>query len=168
SVKACPVIGGKLKSFDAARVEKMPGVKKVVAVDGNAVAVIADAYWNAKTALEKLPIEWETGKLGDVQQDQITAMLKEGLDASEAYVGNKAGDAKAAIDGAAKKVTATYAFPYQHHVTMEPMNATARYTADKCEVWCGTQNGEAALAAASEACGLPVAQCEVYKLLLCG
>ena len=90
-------------------------------------------------------------------------MLKEGLDASEAFVGNKAGDAKAAIDGAAKKVEATYAFPYQHHVTMEPMNATARYTADKCEVWCGTQNGEAALAAASEAAGLPVAKCEVYK-----
>ena len=85
SVKACPVIGGKLKSFDAARVEKMPGVKKVVAVDGNAVVVIADTYWNAKTALDKLPVEWDVGKLGDVQQDQITAMLKEGLDASEAY-----------------------------------------------------------------------------------
>ena len=78
------------------------------------------------------------------------------------------GDAKAAIDGAAKKVEAIYSFPYQHHVTMEPMNATARYTADKCEVWCGTQNGEAALAAASEASGLPVAKCEVYKLLLGG
>ena len=111
SVKACPVIGGKLKSFDAARVEKMPGVKKVVAIDGNAVVVVADTYWNAKTALDKLPVEWDVGKLGDVQQDQITAMLKEGLDASEAYIGNKAGDAKAAIDGAAKKVVATYSFP---------------------------------------------------------
>ena len=77
-------------------------------------------------------------------------------------------EVNAAIDGAAKKVTATYAFPYQHHVTMEPMNATARVTDDKCEVWCGTQNGEAALAAASEACGLPVAKCDVYKLLLGG
>ncbi|HEX9522013.1 MAG TPA: molybdopterin cofactor-binding domain-containing protein, partial [Reyranella sp.] len=72
------------------------------------------------------------------------------------------------IDGAAKKVEATYSFPYQYHATMEPMNATARYTTDKCEVWCGTQNGEAALAAAAEAAGLPVAQCEVYKLLLGG
>ena len=95
-------------------------------------------------------------------------MLKEGLDATEAFVGNKVGDAKAAIDGAAKKVEATYSFPYQHHVTMEPMNATALYTADKCEVWCGTQNGEAALAATSEAAGLPVAKCEVYKQMLGG
>ena len=48
TVRACPVIGGKLKSFDAAKVEKMPGVKKVVAIDGNAVVVVADTYWNAK------------------------------------------------------------------------------------------------------------------------
>jgi isoquinoline 1-oxidoreductase beta subunit len=166
AVKASPVIGGKLKSFDAGRVEKMAGVKKVVAVDGNAVAVIADTYWNAKTALEKLPVEWDFGKLGAVQQDDITAMLKEGLTASEAFVGNKVGDAKGAIDGAAKKVEATYSFPWQHHVTMEPMNATVLYTPDKCEVWCGTQNGEAALAAASEAAELPVAKCEVYKQML--
>jgi isoquinoline 1-oxidoreductase subunit beta len=168
TVRACPVIGGKLKSFDASKVEKMPGVKKVVAIDGNAVVVVADTYWNARTALAALPAEWDVGKLGEVQTETITAMLKEGLDASEAFVGNKVGDAKAAIDGAAKKVTATYSFPYQYHATMEPMNATARYTADKCEVWCGTQNGEAALAAAAEASGLPVAQCEVYKLLLGG
>ena len=166
--KASPVNGGKLKSFDAAKVEKMPGVKKVVAVDGNAVAVIADTYWSAKSALDKLPIEWDFGKNGEVQQENIVAMLKEGLDATEAFVGNKVGDAAKAIDGAVKKVTATYSFPYQHHVTMEPMNATALYTADKCEVWCGTQNGEAALAAASEACGLPIAKCEVYKLMLGG
>ncbi len=168
TIKACPVIGGKLKSFDAAKIEKMPGVKKVLAVDGNAVAVVADTFWNAKSAIDKLPIEWDTGKSGSVQQEDIVAMLKEGLTATEAFVGNKAGDAKAAIDGAAKKVEATYSFPYQHHVTMEPMNATVLYTADKCEVWCGTQNGEAALAAASEAAGLPIAKCEVYKLMLGG
>jgi isoquinoline 1-oxidoreductase beta subunit len=168
TVRACPVIGGKLKSFDASKVEKMPGVKKVVAIDGNAVVVVADTYWNARSALAALPAEWDVGKLGEVQTETITAMLKEGLDSSEAFVGNKVGDAKAAIDGAAKKVEATYSFPYQYHGTMEPMNATARYTTDKCEVWCGTQNGEAALAAAAEASGLPVAQCDVYKLLLGG
>ena len=168
TVRACPVIGGKLKSFDAAKAEKMPGVKKILAIDGNAVVVVADTYWHAQSALAAVATEWDVGDLGKVQQSTINAMLKEGLDASEAFVGNKAGDAKAAIAGAAKKVEATYNFPYQHHVTMEPMNATARYTADRCEVWCGTQNGEAALAAASEASGLPIAKCEVYKLLLGG
>jgi len=95
-------------------------------------------------------------------------MLKEGLGASEAYIGNKVGDALAAIAGAAKKVEATYAFPWQNHAPMEPLNATALWTADKCEVWTGTQNGEAALAAASEAAELPVAKCEVYKMMLGG
>jgi len=89
-------------------------------------------------------------------------------DAEEAFVGNKNGEAKDAIAKAAKKVEAVYAYPYQNHAPMEPMNATALYTADKCEVWCGTQNGEAALAAASEACGLPVAKCDVYKLMVGG
>ena len=168
TVRACPVIGGKLKSFDGAKAEKIPGVKKIVSVDDNAVVVVADTYWNARTALAAVTTEWDVGKLGEVQTDTITAMLKDGLDAKEAFVGNKVGDAHAAIEGAVKKVTATYAFPYQYHATMEPMNATARVTADKCEVWCGTQNGEAALAAAAEACELPVAQCEVYKLMLGG
>ena len=168
TVRACPVIGGKLKSFDAAKVEKMPGVKKVVAIDGNAVVVVANTYWNARTALAALPTEWDIGDLGKVSSESIAALLTEGLTAPEAFVGNKVGDAKAAIDGAAKKVEAIYSFPYQHHVTMEPMNATALVTADKCEVWCGTQNGEAALAAASEASGLPVAKCDVIKLMLGG
>ncbi|HLG46355.1 MAG TPA: molybdopterin cofactor-binding domain-containing protein [Reyranella sp.] len=166
TVHACPVHGGKLKSFDAAKVEKMPGVKRVLSVDNNAVVVVADTYWNAKTALEKLPVQWDVGKSGEVQQDNVTAMLKEGLDASEAFIGNKAGDAKAAIAGAAKKVEAVYAFPWQSHANMEPMNATALFTPDKCEVWCGTQNGEAALAAAAEAAELPVAKCDVYKQML--
>ncbi len=168
TIKASPVHGGKLKSFDAAKVERMPGVKKVVAVDGKAVAVVADSYWQAHTALAALPIVWDEGPNAKVSSATITAMLKEGLDAEQAFVGNKAGDAKAAIAGAAKKVEAVYSFPYQHHATMEPMNATALYTADKCEVWCPTQNGEAALAAAAEAAELPVAKCDVHKMLLGG
>ena len=168
TVRACPVIGGKLKSFDGAKAEKMPGVKKILAIDGDAVVVVADTYWQAQAALAEVKTDWNVGELGKVSSDTINATLKEGLAADQAFVGNKAGDAKAAIAGAAKKVEATYSFPYQHHVTMEPMNATARYSADRCEVWCGTQNGEAALAAASEASGLPIGKCEVYKLMLGG
>ncbi len=168
TVKACPVPGGKLKSFDAAKVEKMPGVKRVMALDGIAVAVVADTYWSAHTALAALPVEWDAGPNASVSSATIAAMLKEGLDADQAFVGNKAGDVKAAIAGATKKVEAIYSYPFQNHATMEPMNATALYTADKCEVWCPTQNGEAALAAAAEAAELPVAKCDVHKMLLGG
>jgi isoquinoline 1-oxidoreductase beta subunit len=168
AIKACPVNGGKVKSFDAAKITGSKGVKKVVEVEGYAVAVIADSWWQAKTALDALPIVWDEGENAKVSSESIAAWLKEGLDVDQAFVGNKGGDVKAALAGAAKKVEAVYSYPYQNHATMEPQNATARYTADKCEVWCSTQNGEAALATASEACGLPIPKCEVYKTFLGG
>jgi isoquinoline 1-oxidoreductase beta subunit len=168
AIKACPVNGGKVKSFDAAKVSAGKGVKKVVQVEDHAVAVIADSWWQAKTALDALPIVWDEGENAKVSSASIAAWLKEGLAVDQAFVGNKGGDVKAALDGAAKKVEAVYGYPYQHHVTLEPQNATARYTADKCEVWCSTQNGEAALATTSEASGLPIPKCEVYKTFLGG
>ena len=163
AIKACPVFGGKLKSFDAAQVEGMPGVKKVVAVGDNAVAVVADTWWRAKTALDALPIEWDGGPNAALSSEGIDKMLKEGLTAEQAFVGNQAGDVKTAIAGAAKKVEADYGFPYQHHATMEPMNATALWTNEKCEVWTATQNAEAALATAVAASGLPIDKCDVYR-----
>jgi isoquinoline 1-oxidoreductase beta subunit len=168
TIRDCPVNGGRVKSFDAAKVEGMPGVKRVVPVGDTAIAVVADNFWNAKTAAAALPIVWDEGPNAKVTSATIADMLKEGLDAEQAFIGNKAGDVKAALAGAAKKVEAVYSYPYQAHATMEPMNATALYTAEKCEVWCPTQNGEAALAAAAEASGLLVEKCDVYKQLLGG
>jgi isoquinoline 1-oxidoreductase beta subunit len=168
AIKSAPVMGNKVKSFDAAKVEKMPGVKKVVQVGDGAVAVVADTWWQAKTALDALPIVWEETANNKVSSASIAAWLKEGLDAPEAFVGNSNGDAKAALAGAAKKVEAVYAYPYQNHACMEPMNATARYTADKCEVWGPTQNGEAAFGAAVQASGLPADKVEMYKIHLGG
>jgi isoquinoline 1-oxidoreductase beta subunit len=168
AIKDCPVFGGKVKSFDAAKVADMKGVKKVVQVGDTGVAVVADTWWQAKTALDALPIVWDEGPNAKVSSATIAEFLKEGLDAEQAFVGNKAGDAKAAIAGAAKKVEAIYSYPYLNHACMEPMNATALYTDDKCEVWTGTQNGEGAFAAVLAASGLPAAKCDVHKIMLGG
>ncbi len=169
AIRACPVNGGTVKSFDSARVEDMRGVKKVVQVGANAVAVVADNFWNAKTAVAALPIVWDEGPNSGVSSATIADFLKEGLDAEQAYVGNKTGDVKEALaDSSLKKVEAVYNYSFQNHATMEPMNATALYTADKCEVWCPTQNAEAALAGVIEASGLPAAKCDVYKTQLGG
>jgi isoquinoline 1-oxidoreductase beta subunit len=169
AIKDCPVFGGKLKSYDEAKIASMKGVKKVVKVGDSAVAVVADTWWHAKTALDALPIVWDEGENAKVSSESIAKWLAEGLDnAQPAYIGNQNGDAKAAIAGAVKKVEAVYNYPYQNHATMEPLNATAVYTADKCEVWCGTQNGEAAFAAVLEASGLPAEKCDVHKLMLGG
>ena len=168
AIRDCPVFGGTVRRHDADAVRAMPGVKHVVPVGDSAVAVVADTWWRAKTALDALPIEWNEGPNTGVSSETIAAMLREGLDAEQAFEGNKAGDARGAIARAAKRVEAVYGVPYQHHAPMEPMNATALYTPERCEVWTPTQNGEAALAAASEASGLPPSKCEVYKIHLGG
>jgi len=168
SIKESPVFGGKVKSFEADKVKGMPGVKHVLAVGDSAVAVVADTWWEAKTALDALPIVWDEGPNNQVSSATIAEMLKQGLDAPQAFVRNQNGDAKAALAGAAKKVEAVYAYPFQNHAPMEPMNATAKYTADRCEVWVPTQNGEAAFAAVLAASGLPADKCEVYKINLGG
>jgi isoquinoline 1-oxidoreductase beta subunit len=100
-----------------------------------------------KTALDALPIVWDGGDNAKVSSESIAKWLKEGLDSDQAFVGNKNGDAKAGLASVAKKVVAEYGYPYQNHACMEPLNATALYTPDKCEVWCGTQHGQAAFAA---------------------
>ena len=164
AIKDAPVFGAKIKSVNSASAETMPGVKKVVRVGASAVAVVADTWWHAKTALEAVQIEYETTENTKVSSASIDAILTEGLSAEQVFVHNLNGDSKAAIAGAAKKIEAIYDYPYQNHACMEPMNATALYTADRCQVWCPTQNGEAALAATAEASGLPVSKCDVEKI----
>ena len=168
AIKDCPVFGGKIKSFDAGRVTSMKGVKKVVPVGDSAVAVVADTWWQAKTALDQLPIQWDEGPNAKVSSASIAEMLKAGLSAEQAFVGNQNGDIKAALAGAVKKVEATYSYPFQNHAPMEPMNATARYTPERAEVWVPTQDGEASFAALLAASGLPAEKCDVYKINLGG
>jgi isoquinoline 1-oxidoreductase beta subunit len=169
SIKACPVFGGKVKSIDAKKVEAMSGVKKVVRVGDSAVAVIADTWWHANTALDALVIEWDEGENAKVSSASIDAMLQEGLGAKKVFVhDNKMGDSKAAIAGAAKRIEAIYDYPFQNHACMEPMNTTALWTRDRCEVWCPTQTGHEAIEAVAAAAGLPIAKCDVYKIHLGG
>ena len=164
TIKACPMFRGKVKSIDSAAAERMPGVKKIVRVGDSAVAVVADTWWHAQSALDALRIEWDAGENAKVSSASIDAMLAEGLEAKETFVEVKTGDSKAAIAGAAKRIEAVYDYPFQTHACMEPMNATALCTRDSCEVWCPTQDPEKALAAVAEAAALPLSKCEVQRL----
>ena len=163
AVKASPVHGGKLASYDEAKVSGMPGVRRVVKVNDGAVAVVADTWWRAKTALDALPIVWDEGTAAIQSSATIAERLKEGLTATGAYAGRNEGDALKAIEGAAKKVEGVYSTPFLSHATMEPMNCTAKVTADKVEVWVATQNADASLAAATEEAGLKLDQGEVHR-----
>ena len=168
AIKACPVFGGTVKGYDASAVLKRPGVKKVITVENKAVAVVADTFWRAKSALDALAIEWDFGAHAKASSADFAKVLAAGLEGGEAVSGNVNGNVKDALAGAARTVSAVYGYPHQNHATMEPMNATVKWTPQRCEVWTPTQNGEAALAAAANAAGLPPAQCEVYKIDLGG
>jgi isoquinoline 1-oxidoreductase beta subunit len=168
AIRACPVFGGTLVSYDQAKVLGRPGVRGVVKVNDHTVAVVADTWWRAKTALDALPITWDEGSSAKVTSAEIAEHLKSGLSGSDAYAERKEGDALGAIDGAAKRVEAVYATPFLAHATMEPMNCTARITPERAEVWVATQNAEGSLAALSEESGLPLDKCEVYRPTLGG
>jgi isoquinoline 1-oxidoreductase beta subunit len=170
AVKACPVFGGKVVSYDAAKVSSRSGIRGVVKANDSTVAVVADTWWRAKSALEALPIVWDEGPAASQSSATITERLQDGLTATnEPFASWQAGgDAPKAIEGAVKKIEATYATPFLAHATMEPMNCTARVTADKVEVWVPSQSAEATLAAATEEAGLPLQKGEVHKLDLGG
>jgi isoquinoline 1-oxidoreductase subunit beta len=163
AIKASPVFGGKLVSYDEPKIASRPGVRGVVKVNDSTVAVVADTWWRAKTALEALPIVWDEGAGAAQSSATIAGHLEAGLTAKDAYAFRKEGDALGAIQGAAKKIEAVYSTPFLAHATMEPMNCTVKLSADRAECWVPTQNSEASLAALSEQSGIPLEKCEVYR-----
>ncbi|MDZ7656060.1 MAG: molybdopterin cofactor-binding domain-containing protein [Sulfurimicrobium sp.] len=168
SIAQCPVFGGKLIRIDARAAEKMRGVKKIVR-EKDFVAVIADSWWRADQALKKVRIEWDEAGNGKASNETIAAMLREGLNDPKLPEAHKSGDAPGKIAGAAKVIEAEYQSPYLNHATLEPQTCTAWFKPDgTLEVWTSTQNGEASMAAAAEASGLPLEKVEVHKMMLGG
>jgi isoquinoline 1-oxidoreductase beta subunit len=163
AIKDCPVFGGKLKSYDESKIAGRPGIKGVYKVKDTAVAVVADTWFRAKSALEGLPIVWDDTPNASQSDATIAAHLRDGFDAPTNNGDRRNGDAVKAIEGAAKKIEAVYSTPFLAHATMEPMNCIAKLSADKAEAWVPSQNVEASLAALSEASGMPLDRCEVYR-----
>ena len=164
TVKACPLFGGKIVSYDESKVKNLRGVKGVVKVNDSTLAVVADTFWRAKTALEALPIVWDEGKGANVSSKDIDKIMFDSLEENGDFIIRNEGEALATIQKSARQLQATYYTPYQAHANMEPMNATVKYSADKVEAWIPTQTGEGSFAALAESVGLPLDKCEVYKL----
>jgi isoquinoline 1-oxidoreductase subunit beta len=163
----CPVFGGNLVSADEAKVTGRKGVRQVVKFD-SAVAVVAESWWQAKTALDALPIVWDVGANAKVSSKTIAAMLRAGLDAADAGIGREHGDVTAGLAQSATRVTAEYHLPYLAHATMEPQNCTAQVVGDQVTVWVPTQHGESALAVAAKAADVPPANVRIHKMMLGG
>jgi isoquinoline 1-oxidoreductase beta subunit len=163
----CPVFKGTLKSVDDSKIAGMKGVHKVVTLK-DAVAVVADNWWQAKKALDALVIEWDTGESGQVSSESIREFLLGGLTADNAGVGRAQGDIRQGFTNAVRRVEADYFVPFLAHATLEPQNCTAHVTGDRAEIWAPTQNGEAALASAAHVLGIPTQNVTMHKTMLGG
>ena len=169
SVRQCPIRGGKLKSLNADAVKGMKGLLKLEALDARTVVAIADSWWTAEKALSEIDIEWDDAdNNADFSTASYEAEVDKGLTAPTPFKVSDSGDFDAEIGKADKVIEATYRFPWQEQAPMEPLNATVLYTADKCEAWVPTQDGEASLKVVAATSGVPIEQCEVYKVHLGG
>jgi isoquinoline 1-oxidoreductase beta subunit len=138
SLEQCPVIGGTVKSFDAAKAKSMPGVIGVVQIpDG--VAVVADTYWHAKKARETLVVQWDEGAGAALSDKSMLDGIRAGAPADKVLPIKATGDPDAVIKGAQKVVRAEYVMPLLSHAPMEPMNFTASYHDGKVDLIGPTQ-----------------------------
>ena len=168
AIRACPVFGGQLKTFDAKAIEQRPGVVQVVALD-TAVAVVAESWWQAQQALEALPVTWDEAGNGRVDDAGIRAHLAAGLDADNAVAMAEQGKPAAALKAAERRIEATFYAPYLAHATMEPMTCTAAIHKDgRVEVWVPTQNATASLEMAARTAGVDPLRVEVHNTQLGG
>jgi isoquinoline 1-oxidoreductase beta subunit len=186
AVKACPVFGGKLKSYDFGAIKGRPGIHSAVVIEGKpprananygtsgreyryeAVAVVADSWWRAKTALDLMPIEWDFGPNGYRNSGELLAAFSTSLDKPGTIVLEEGGGYAAAKSKAAKVVEATYTVPYLAHARMEPGNATAMVTADRIDVWTGDQSPQFGLLRAADEAGVTPDKVFIHTTFLGG
>lgn len=166
TVAASPVFGGTVASVDEAAAKKVAGVVQIVRLD-NAVAVIADHYWAAKTGLQAAAVAFDGGPHAGVTTADVVAALQV-ASLKDGAVATKRGDAKGAYEKAATKVDATYEMPFLAHATMEPINCAVEVKPDGCEIWVGTQVPSLAQSFVAEALKLKPEQVVVHNHLLGG
>jgi isoquinoline 1-oxidoreductase beta subunit len=172
AVKASPVFKGKVKSYDASAVKNRPGVHSVVEFSGEeieaGVAVVADSYWHARTALDAMPIEWDEGAHGSDNSEEFVKSSRATLDEPGAKVVTKVGDPEGELKNTSQVLEAVYEVPYLDHTVMEPFNCTAQVTADRVEIWVGSQDPENATIDAAKVTGVPVEKIYLHNCFLGG
>jgi isoquinoline 1-oxidoreductase beta subunit len=161
-----PRFGGTVKRFDAAAAKALPGVVDVVSFrtpvrDG--VAILARDYWTAHSARDKVKVEWDESNAFRQGSDEIMAQYRE-LARKPGLEARNEGDADKAIAGAARRIEASYEFPFLSHASMEPLNCVAQITADGCEIWNGEQLHTPDQGAVSKFLGIAPEQVKINML----
>ena len=162
----CPVFGGKAASFAAAKAQAVPGVKKVVAIDGG-IAVLADSTWASLKGREALEVKWDEGPSAALSSASLRRLFAE-MAGGKGAVGQKEGDVDKAFAESGNKIEALYEMPFISHSPLEPMNCLADVRAGSCEIWVGSQNPQAAQTSAANILKIPKEKVAVHVSLLGG
>ena len=137
-----PVFGGSVKTFDDKAARSMEGVREVFEIPlvrGTAVAVVADKFWTAKQARDRLKIDWDLSALKPADSAQLFSEYKELAHAPGNVAVNRGNQKAMDTVAASNRIVAEYEFPYLAHAPMEPLNTTIRFDGDRAEVWAGSQ-----------------------------
>ncbi len=167
AVVRCPVPGGTVKGFDAAPARGVPGVVDVIQIPPG-VAVLARDTWSARQGADRLRVQWDEGPVAALDSARLLEEWRAAAASDEGKGIRSEGDAARALSGASRKVEATYHAPFLAHATLEPQNATAHVTADRCEVWAPTQGPGPAKETARQITGLGADQIQVHTTLVGG
>jgi isoquinoline 1-oxidoreductase beta subunit len=167
AIAQSPVLGGKVRTLDSGAAERMPGVRRVVRTDSG-VVVVADHFWQALQARKTLEITWDPGGNARLDNQAISAMLKNTAAAGAGLTARADGNVAQALKSAKERFNSTYELPLLAHATMEPMNCTADVKANGCDLYVGTQVQQVAQTTAAAAAGLQPAQVRVHTTLLGG
>jgi isoquinoline 1-oxidoreductase beta subunit len=165
-VARCPVFGGKVARFDAAKAQAVPGVRHVVQISSG-IAVVGEGYWPAMTGRDALAVTWDEGPNARVSSTSISRLLAQGASRSGA-VARHEGNPERALSGAAKRLEAVYETPFLAHATMEPMNCTAHVRPDGVDIWAPTQFQGGARQLGAGIGGVAPAQVKVHTTYLGG
>jgi isoquinoline 1-oxidoreductase beta subunit len=167
AVARCPVVGGKLRRFDAAKARSMPGVVRVLEVS-TGVAVVARSTWSAFSARDALDVAWDEGENAGLTTAELVRRIDAAASSGEFHVSRRDGDAEKALAGAAVRMSATYRDAFQAHGSVEPQNAIARVSDGACEIWAPTQNPQRAQSEAAKLLGIAKEKVKVHVTLAGG
>lgn len=167
TVRMSPRFGAGIKSSDTSKAEAMPGVEKVMKLDNNGFAVIANNTWRALKAANAIEVEWETASY-PADNAGIMQLYEESFDAEPNGTFANEGDIELAFADAGEVVEAEYRVPYLAHTTMEPMSAVAQVKDDRIDIWTGAQSPTGMRDMIAELSGLSKDQVHIHTTLLGG